>query len=74
MKTFEGLEQGTVITNSIDGDMIVCYSDAFSENGEKEFCLASGESVWRGCQFDPAEWEIKKADRRSPKTSLQNER
>ena len=59
MKSFEGLKEGTVIHNDIDGDMIVRYSALFSETHEKEFCLESERSLWRGCQFDPADWEVK---------------
>ena len=59
MKSVEGLKEGTVIHNDIDGDMIVRYSTLFSETHEKEFCLESERSLWRGCQFDPADWEVK---------------
>jgi hypothetical protein len=59
MKSFEGLKEGTVIHNDIDGDMTVQYSDFFSETDEKEICFATANCLWRGCQFDPADWEIK---------------
>ena len=59
MKTFDGLKSGTVITNPIDGDMTVCYSDAFSMDDTKELCFVDETSIWLGCQFNPADWEIK---------------
>lgn len=58
LTTFDGLPAGTVLT-STDGDMTVAYSDFWSEDGEKEFCLADDKCLWRGCQFDPADWRIK---------------
>lgn len=61
MKSFEGLKEGTVIHNDVDGDMIVRYSAWFSETNEKELCFESENMIWRGCQFDPADWEIKDA-------------
>ena len=60
MKSFEGLKEGTVIHNDIDGDMIVRYSAWFSETNEKELCFESENMIWRGCQFDPADWESTK--------------
>ena len=62
MKTFNGLKEGTVIHNEIDGDMVVRYSDWFSESGEKELCFESERCLWRGTEFDPANWEL--AERR----------
>jgi len=59
MKSFEGLKEGAVIHNDIDGDMIVRYLVWFSETNEKELCFESENMIWRGCQFDPADWEIK---------------
>lgn len=61
MKTFDNLPEGTVITNPIDGDMTVCYLDAFSEDNTKELCFLSKDSIWLGYQFDPRDWEVKKA-------------
>ena len=60
MKTFEGLREGTVVTNPVDGDMIVRYSDWFSDNGEKELCFESKTCLWAGYQFDPKDWEVRK--------------
>ena len=60
MKSFEGLKEGTVIHNDIDGDMTVTYSDFFSDTNKKELCFISEKCIWRGCQFDPTDWEIKK--------------
>lgn len=61
LTTFEGLPAGTVLVSS-DGEMTVTYSDYWSENGEKEFCLADDKCLWRGCQFDPADWKIKEGE------------
>lgn len=59
MKTFEGLKAGTIIHNSIDGDMVVVYSDWFNETEEKELCFQTDDSLWRGTEFDPTDWEQK---------------
>lgn len=59
MKTFEGLKSGTIITNPVDGEMMVCYSDAFSEDNEKVLCLADSTSVYPAWQFDPKDWSMK---------------
>lgn len=59
MKTFDGLKDGTVITNPIDGDMVVCHSDCFSMDGTKDLCFTDENSIWLGCQFDPNDWEVK---------------
>lgn len=61
LTTFEGLPAGTVLVSS-DGEMTVTYSDYWSENGKKEFCLADDKCLWRGCQFDPADWKIKEGE------------
>ena len=58
MKTFEGLKEGTVITNPVDGKMIVRYSDWFNEGGRKELCFESETCLWSGLQFSPDDWEI----------------
>jgi len=58
MKTFEGLKDGMTIHNDIDGDMVVCHTDAFNEDGKQEMCFHDGRNVWRGCQFNPNEWEV----------------
>jgi len=57
MKSFEGLKDNDVIYNPIDGIMTVSYSNFFSETNEKELCFATPRCLWRGCQFDPADWE-----------------
>ena len=62
MKTFNGLREGTVITNPVDGNMTVRYSDWFSENGKKELCFEDKTSLWAGYQFDPADWEVLKKE------------
>lgn len=59
MKTFKNLKEGSIITNSIDGDMMVCYSDIFSKDNTKELCFIDINSIWLGCQFDPKDWEMK---------------
>lgn len=59
METFEGLKEGTVITNPIDGEMTVFYSNCFSMNDTKELCFADNTSIWLGCQFNPRDWEVK---------------
>lgn len=60
MKTFEGLKEGTVIHNDIDGDMTVAYWDGFNLTGRKELCFTTENCIWRADQFDPRDWEIKK--------------
>lgn len=61
MKTFEGLKEGTVLYSPEypgDGEMTVHYSNCFSET--KELCFADEKGfLWRGNQFDPADWEVK---------------
>ena len=59
MKSFEGLKEGTIIHNDIDGDMIVRYSDWFSETNEKEICFETEKCLWRGTEFDPRDWDVK---------------
>ena len=58
MKSFEGLKDKDVVYNATDGIMTVSYSDFFSETNEKELCLATPRCLWRGFQFDPADWEL----------------
>lgn len=58
MKSFEGLKDGDMIYNPTDLVATVRYSKIFSETGEKEFCLETTNCIWRGCQFDPADWEL----------------
>lgn len=60
MKTFNGLKNGDVIHNDIDGDMTAVYTDLFSYGGDKELWFADKNSLWKAEQFDPADWEIKK--------------
>ena len=63
MKTFEGLKEGTILYSPEylnDGNMTVCYSNYFSETNEKELCFADEKGfLWRGNQFDPADWQLK---------------
>lgn len=57
MKSFNELKDGDIVYNATDGIMTVGYSDFFSETSEKELCFATPRCIWRGCQFDPADWE-----------------
>ena len=59
MKSFEGLKEGTVIHNDIDGDMTVTYTDWYSDTNEPELCFVSEKCLWPAWQFDPADWEVK---------------
>lgn len=60
MKSFDGLQDGTVVVNPIDGEMVVRYSDWFSETGERELCFESESCLWRGSEFNPTDWEVRK--------------
>ena len=61
MKSFEGLKEGTVIHNDIDGDMTVTYTDWYSDTNEPELCFVSEKCLWPAWQFDLADWEVKNA-------------
>lgn len=60
MKTFNGLKDGDIIHNDIDGDMVAIYTDIFSDNGSEELYFLDSNSMWKAEEFDPADWEIKK--------------
>lgn len=58
MRTFDGLKDGTVLISKDDEEMTVAHVD-WDGTGEKEFCLVGTESIFRGIQFDPQDWQIK---------------
>lgn len=60
MKTFEGLAEGTIVYNKeYDETMKVHYSSYWQEDDTKEICFETEKCLWRGTEFDPADWEVK---------------